>query len=176
MFHKILVAIDRSELSQDIFEEVLVLVKAAGASLTLVNVLSPDDEESPSTPVLSGFEFYPGGLSTNLIEMYQELWQSYAERRLELLRSLADKATAAGIETTFRQGLGSPGRVICDLAHELDVDLIILGRRGRSGLNELILGSVSNYVLHHAPCSVLVIQPSHQKAAKSVEDQQIATV
>lgn len=169
MFHKILVAVDRSELIQDKFDEILALVKATEASLIVLNVLSPDDEESPNTPVFRGFEFYPGGLSTHLIEIYQELWQSYAERRLELLRSFADKATAAGIETTFHQGLGNPGLIICDLAREQEVDLIILGRRGRSGLNELILGSVSNYVLHHAPCSVLTIQEHHQKRIDSAE-------
>jgi nucleotide-binding universal stress UspA family protein len=37
-------------------------------------------------------------------------------------------------------------------------DLIVMGRRGVSGMHELFLGSVSNYVTHHAPCSVLVVQ------------------
>ncbi|NEO65320.1 MAG: universal stress protein, partial [Moorea sp. SIO4G2] len=36
--------------------------------------------------------------------------------------------------------------------------LIVLGRRGLGGLKEMVLGSVSNYVVHHAPCSVLVVQ------------------
>ncbi len=40
----------------------------------------------------------------------------------------------------------------------MGADLIVVGRRGRSGLSELILGSASNYVLHHAPCSVLTLQ------------------
>lgn len=175
MFHKILIAIDRSELSKGLFDDVITLVKATGATLTLLNVLTPDDEESPSTSMLGGFGYYPGGLSTSVIEIYQELWQNYAERRLELLRSLAAKATAAGIETSVRQGLGSPGQVICDLARELDADLILLGRRGRSGLNELILGSVSNYVLHHAPCSVLTIQAFHQPLAGKADAKQVAT-
>lgn len=34
-----------------------------------------------------------------------------------------------------------------------------IDRHGRSGLSELLLGSVSNYVVHHAPCSVLTIHP-----------------
>ncbi|MGC1393382.1 MAG: universal stress protein [Coleofasciculaceae cyanobacterium] len=36
--------------------------------------------------------------------------------------------------------------------------MVVVGRRGRTGLAEAFLGSVSNYVVHHAPCSVLVIQ------------------
>ncbi|MEY3330640.1 MAG: hypothetical protein RLZZ115_3525 [Cyanobacteriota bacterium] len=37
-------------------------------------------------------------------------------------------------------------------------DLVIVGRRNRSELAELFLGSVSNYVVHHVKCSVLVVQ------------------
>ncbi|CCQ49032.1 hypothetical protein CWATWH8502_2292 [Crocosphaera watsonii WH 8502] len=39
-------------------------------------------------------------------------------------------------------------------------DVIVMGHRGISGLQEFFLGSVSNYVLHHAPCSVLIVQPN----------------
>ena len=50
--------------------------------------------------------------------------------------------------------------MICNAAISWQADLIIMGRRGRTGLSELFLGSVSNYVLHHAPCAVLVVQHS----------------
>jgi nucleotide-binding universal stress UspA family protein len=157
MFQKILVAIDHSALGKRVFDEALILVKATSASLVLLNVLSPDDEASLSPPILIGQESYPVGLSGRVVEIYQELWETYAKQGLEMLRSLTDKALAADVEATFQQVLGSPSRIICELARELAVDLIIVGRRGRSGLNELILGSVSNYVLHHATCSVLTV-------------------
>ncbi|MGF1516635.1 MAG: universal stress protein, partial [Nodosilinea sp.] len=51
----------------------------------------------------------------------------------------------------------SPGRVICTLAKTWAADLIVVGSHRRKGLSELFLGSVSNYVMHHAPCSVLVV-------------------
>jgi len=73
MFHKILVAIDHSELGQHVFDEALILAKSIPASLILLNVLSPADEASPSTPMLSSYEFYPGGLSRSVVEIYQEL-------------------------------------------------------------------------------------------------------
>ena len=59
------------------------------------------------------------------------------------------------ISSILRQG--DPKDVVCQVADEIDADLIIMGRRGRSGLAELFLGSVSNYVLHHAPCSVHIV-------------------
>ncbi|SRR5579883_1748543 len=176
MFHKILVAVDRSEVGLHVFDEALALAKATGASLILLNVLSPEDEESPSTPMLNGHGFYPGGLSRSVVEIYQELWENYVERGLMTLRSLAKKATAAGVQTTYQQSLGSPGRSICEWARQLDVDLIVLGRRGRSGLNELILGSVSNYVMHHAHCAVLTVQHPPQPTTDAAHDQQVATV
>ena len=51
----------------------------------------------------------------------------------------------------------SEGWEICQRAKVWQADLIIVGSHGRTGLSELFLGSVSNYVMHHAPCSVMVI-------------------
>ncbi len=176
MFHKIMAAIDRSGLSQHVFDEAVTLAKALSASLILLNVLSPEDEASPSTPMISEYDLYPGALSRSVAEIYEELWQNYAERELEILRSMTDKAIAAGVDTTFRQSFGSPSRMICELASELDVDLIVVGRRGRSGLNELFLGSVSNYVLHHAPCSVLTVHRPPEAVEAPADNQKTAIV
>ncbi|XGV97916.1 MAG: universal stress protein [Leptolyngbya sp. BL-A-14] len=174
MFQKILVAIDHSELGQRVFDEALTLAKANSSSLMLLNVLSPEDEASPSTPALINHEFCSVGSSGRVVEIYQELCESNAKRELERVQSLTEQAIAAGIEATFHQALGTPGRIICELARELDVDLIILGRRGRSGLNEWLLGSVSNYVLHHAPCSVLTVQAQAQSNVSVHQEQQTA--
>jgi nucleotide-binding universal stress UspA family protein len=57
----------------------------------------------------------------------------------------------------FRNLRGVPVRVICDLAEAEGVDLIVVGRRGRGALNHLLMGSVSQGVLHHAKVPVLVV-------------------
>jgi nucleotide-binding universal stress UspA family protein len=44
------------------------------------------------------------------------------------------------------------------VARTWNADLIVIGRRGLRGLAEMFLGSVSNHVIHHAHCSVLVVQ------------------
>lgn len=54
---------------------------------------------------------------------------------------------------------GTPHRAICDYAREHDIDLIVMGTRGRTGLAELALGSVADKVLRAAPCPVLVVRP-----------------
>lgn len=51
---------------------------------------------------------------------------------------------------------GDPGRSICQLATELSASGIIVGSRGRGGLKRALLGSVSDYVVRNAPCSVVV--------------------
>ena len=62
-----------------------------------------------------------------------------------------------GISTESKCEVGHPGALIRDLAKDWNADLIVMGRRGLSSLQEVFLGSVSNYILHHAPCSVLVV-------------------
>ncbi len=158
MFHTILVAVDRTDVSQAAFEVALALAQIFTANLILLNVLSPDDEARPNIPVMIGQSPGATGLSRSMTTMYTELWQSYCDRELAWLRSLAEKAAATGVDTTFHQSLGDSGPMICKFAQDLQVDLTVVGRRDYSPLDELILGSVSNYVLHHAPCSVLMVR------------------
>jgi len=54
--------------------------------------------------------------------------------------------------------IGLPTETIVDFCQEKDCDLIIMGSRGLGAIKQLFVGSVSNYVLHHAGCPVLVIR------------------
>ena len=157
MFHKILVAMDTSATGMSVFDEALGLAKATMCRLMLLHVLSFEEKGSPDMLVFSNLGYY-AGLSGRTVEIYQEQWKSLERYGLELLRKHANEATAAGVSTEFTQNFGSPGKTICNLARNWGANLIVVGRRGRVGLSELILGSVSNYVLHHAPCSVFVVQ------------------
>lgn len=51
---------------------------------------------------------------------------------------------------------GEPGQAICQLAGELSAQAIVIGSRGRGGLKRALLGSVSDYVVRNAPCTVVV--------------------
>lgn len=156
MFTKILVALDRSPMGKAVFEHALALAKVTGASLMLLHVLSAEEEGSPYAPILSNFDYYPG-VGSQSFEYYQKQWDKFKNQGAQMLQSFCAQANTAAVNTEFSQQLGSPGRIICQLAANWDADLIVMGRRGRSGLTELFLGSVSNYVLHHAPCSVHVM-------------------
>lgn len=64
--------------------------------------------------------------------------------------------TAAGMATELRLELGSPREVICRIANEESFDLLIIGRRGMGEIRDVLFGAVSNYVLHHVNCPVLL--------------------
>lgn len=80
-----------------------------------------------------------------------------AERVLEAgmgrAKEIAGDAALSG-ELLF----GSPESRIVETAEQIKADLIILGSHGYNRWERLLLGSVSNSVLHHAPCSVLVVR------------------
>ncbi|MBW4534347.1 MAG: universal stress protein [Pleurocapsa minor HA4230-MV1] len=155
MFKKILVAIDRSITSREVFEIAISLAKTTGASLMLLHVLSNEERQNPTLFVYSSIRY--NVISEVLLKAYEEQWQKFEEEGLEFLRSLVKEATTAGVDAEFTQFWGNPGQDICDLAQAWSADLILVGSRGLSGIKEMFLGSVSNYVTHHAPCSVFIV-------------------
>lgn len=170
MFTKILVATDSSPMAEQIFDRALFLAKATQANMKLLHVLSAEENESPDLPQYVGLDYYFTMTETSW-RNYREQWDAFKEERLQWLHTHAETARASGLSVEVEQACGSPGRIICQVAKTWGADLIVMGRRGRSGLSELLLGSVSNYVLHHAPCSVLALQAlaSSSHSAYSVD-------
>jgi nucleotide-binding universal stress UspA family protein len=74
---------------------------------------------------------------------------------------VVEQAAAAlnvdGIELLVRRG--DPGPALCQLAEELSAQAIVMGSRGRGGLKRALLGSVSDYVVRNAPCTVIITRP-----------------
>ena len=160
MFNRILVAIDCLEEDRSTFDFALSLVKATEAELMLLHVFSPEEKNYPNPFIFSGTE--SDYMDESLWKIYQQEWQKLEQQGLDLLRSLAAEATAAGVKTEFTQEFGTPGNTICDLAQTWSAELILIGSRGLTGIKEMFLGSVSNYVTHHSPCSVLVVRPTDE--------------
>lgn len=159
MFHKILVAIDTSLLAKYIFDEALFLAKASKATLMLLHVLSGEEQGRQNIPILPRQDYYPYPMMSKKTQQFnQEQWAALEKEGIELLQSRTEEATLAGVSTEFIQPSGNPGRTICSVARNWGADLIVVGRQGLSGLSEIALGSVSNYVLYNAPCSVLIVQ------------------
>jgi nucleotide-binding universal stress UspA family protein len=164
MFKKILVALDSSNRSDRVFKEAVEQAKNNSSHVLLLHVLSGEEEGSPISlpPSIEGIYWAPD--SGFDLDQWKNEWQHYEQACLDQLQRYSKQAMDQGVTTELRQLSGAAGKVICHVAHEWEADLIMIGSRGRRGVAEWVLGSVSNYVLHHARCSVLVVKPPVEPA------------
>ncbi|MEC4895424.1 MAG: universal stress protein [Oscillatoria sp. PMC 1051.18] len=156
-FKKILVALDRQS-EKTIFAKALKLASQGESNLMIFHGISEQLLKTPDMVNTANPWAFDGFYPPDNFEYFEKVRQEALNEVLSWLRSLCETATNLGIPTEFDYKMGDPGHVICNCAKNWGADLIIVGRRGRSGLSEILLGSVSNYVLHHATCAVLVVQ------------------
>ncbi|MGD1941462.1 MAG: universal stress protein [Leptolyngbyaceae cyanobacterium] len=166
MLSNILVAIDKSVASHQAFDTALALAKALGAQLTLVHALDVFAPTSPQRPQVSA-NSYSIELDTLVRENYDRQWDEFVQHYDSLLKQQQAQAEAMGVNCTYLQPYGRPGPAICRAAKDSQVDLIVVGSHARKGLSEMLLGSVSNHITHHAPCSVMVIHPNRARTPNS---------
>jgi nucleotide-binding universal stress UspA family protein len=162
MFDKILIALGNSAESQVVLASGLTLAEKLGAKVLLLHVMNPLTSTSFS-PLAGGMFPFAEPLGTRIvneiaIEQYAKEWKESERQGLEQLQADAAQAKERGIDVEISQNLGDSGRMICEVAKSWSADAIVMGRNQKSMLSEIWLGSTSNYVLHHAPCSTLVIQ------------------
>jgi nucleotide-binding universal stress UspA family protein len=106
-------------------------------------------------------ESYPGTLGY-YDKLYERIEEESRERlRKESLRVKAAGGTVAGAHLR----MGKVDLEIVALAEELRADLIVMGCRGHRGIRRAIEGSISDGVIRHAPCPVLVVRREREAAA-----------
>ncbi len=164
MIDKILATIDSSQESQAVFDTAVSLAQGTGATLMLLHILSEKDPDYPMLPTYAYYSILKGDDDS----MFREQFDQYEEQEAELLRNLTQKALAAGVDAEYAQLSGVPGWEICELARAWSADLVLVGSRGLKGLKEMFLGSVSNYVTHHAPCSILIVRTDKDSVSYSI--------
>lgn len=71
------------------------------------------------------------------------------------LREAEDKARERGVETLAEARQGDPADVLCAVASEHDVDILVVGTKG---MHRRVLGSVPNTITHKAQCSVMLVK------------------
>jgi nucleotide-binding universal stress UspA family protein len=157
--NKILVALDRSPQAETIFETALQLARSKKASLLVFHGLDWEKENLAEAfldlGTLGDVDLY--GVTLGQRRSFLERKRQEAE---EFLQSFCQKAIAQGVSCQMQLHIGAPGKIICQLARE-SVSLIVVGCRDRRGLAEILLGSTSSYVIHHASCSVLLVREKH---------------
>lgn len=175
LFRSIMVAIDDSDVSNRALERAVELAQAMDAQLTIVHVLSSSEPSSPK-PLSAYATAETLYLDESMRQQYEQAWASYMQHCETLLHQKVKAAQAAGVETISVQPVGNPGPSICDLAKTLEIDLLVVGSHQRRGISELLMGSTSNYTVHHAPCSVLVVHSQAKRREQLTESSKESVV
>ncbi|AUC61047.1 UspA domain-containing protein [Cyanobacterium sp. HL-69] len=155
-FHKIIVSLDYPETNKEVYQQALEIAKNNHSQLMLCHCLH--ENLSHNTDLLMPSVVGSGMYTSEVWDVEQEMLEDSRKKVNEWLESLQAEAYQADVKCEFMCLTGSIALEICELAKDWEADLIVTGRRGLKGLGEALLGSVSNYVVHNAPCAVLVIQ------------------
>ena len=135
---KILVATDGSEYSRKAIEKALDLLQYSRGMLTVVSVLE---------------------ISPHIYAVAPELTEEKIKLPLKYVEEVKELAASRGILAEgVVQEAECANEVITNVARKKGIDLIVLGSHGRTGLKRLLMGSVTESVIAHAPCPVLVVK------------------
>ena len=137
---RLLLATDLSEASASATDQAFELAGRLGASLLVVSIIDP------------GSLLLPGGRFRVRIDQVRE-------RREQLAQFLVERGREEGIEVSFLVWTGDPGDMIVEAAQSERADMVLVGSHGRGAVGRFFLGSVSEHVVRHAPCPVLVVRP-----------------
>ncbi len=140
---KILCAIDFSELSRIAMLHAAERARAAGAELTLVNVIP-----RPHASMLADDMLAP-----TKSEITEQLLEEM-DRKMVPWRDEAAKVSGAPVRTRIL--VGDAADKLVRFARDDRTDLVVVGTHGRTGVARALLGSVAEKVVREAPCSVLV--------------------
>ncbi|MBA8761911.1 universal stress protein [Staphylococcus coagulans] len=142
MYKNILIAVDGSHEAEWAFYKALAVAKRNDAKLTVVNVID--------SRTYTSFEVYDSH--------FTEKSKSFAEKLLDGYRQVAEDEGVHNVET--RLEFGSPKSIIPKLASEDEsgVDLVMCGTSGLNAVERFIVGSVSEAIVRHATCDVLVVR------------------
>jgi nucleotide-binding universal stress UspA family protein len=145
-FEKVMVAFDTSKDSVKAVEFGCSLAGKYGSTLLIVHVYST------ALPAYGGVAQMPVPEYENIAELSKERARGILADGIELAEARGVKAVGELLEAN------STVQAILEFAVSEKVDLIIVGTRGMTGFKKLILGSVSNGLVSHSECPVLVVR------------------
>jgi nucleotide-binding universal stress UspA family protein len=134
---RLLLSTDGSEFSEDAVREAIGLAKTCGSKLYVVSVVEVNPE----------FEAFAPGLV-----------EKVEKKRRQYLESVKERASKEGADCEIIVHEGEESyQYVVDEAAKKQVEMIIMGRHGRTGLKRVMMGSVTAKVIGHSPCKVLVV-------------------
>jgi nucleotide-binding universal stress UspA family protein len=122
-----------------------------GAEMVVATVIEP-----PDTALVTGTGMAGGTLSP---ETFAGIEQARAD---DATAALERTVVALGLDGARTEVLhGHPGTTLCEFAASEQAVAMVIGSRGRGGLRRAVMGSVSDHVVRHAPCPVVVTTPAN---------------
>ena len=144
-------AIDRSGYKERIINFTISLAKPLGAEIIAIHVI----DKSTIVPATDAYGNYIGGDQIQATE--EEELRKQADEILSEAELLGDKEKVK-VDKAIIVAPSSSAAAIIDYAKKNNVDLIVVGTKGMSGLKHFLLGSVANNIISHAHCPVLAVK------------------
>lgn len=133
---KMMVCHDGSKASQDALEKSVELFKNEKPEVIIITVVEPPLD------------------ATSEDESSFNKWRS---KRDEDLKKAAEWVASHGLDADALLAIGDPRKMIIEAAETKTPDIIVIAKRGAGILDQMVLGSVSAFIVRHAPCPVLVM-------------------
>jgi nucleotide-binding universal stress UspA family protein len=150
---KILVAIDKSGYKEKAVAYAITLAKALGADVTALHVI--DKSSLGIAGDLLGY--YRGGKKESYEDAYENVLKEQAEKLLGEAELVGKKEGLKIDKEVLMHSCSVPEEII-DYAKKKNVDLIVVGTKGMTGVAKFLLGSVASNVIAHAQCPVLAVR------------------
>ena len=149
-------AIDRSGYKEKIINFTISLAKPLGAQIIAIHVI----DKSTIVPATDAYGNYIGG---DQIQDTEDELRKQADKILGEAELLGDKEKvkvdkAIIVASSSSSSSSSCAAAIIDYAKRNNVDLIVIGTKGMTGLKHFLLGSVANSIISHAHCPVLAVR------------------
>ena len=146
---KVLIALDYNPTAQKVAETGHRLAKAMNARTIVLHVISdPTYYSSLNYSPIMGFDSFSNVVETDTTDELKKTAQKFLDKSKQ---HLGDDE----IETVLKSG--DFGETILQTATDLNVDIIVMGTHGRSGLEKILMGSVAEKVLHHSSIPLFII-------------------
>ena len=142
---KIFVAIDGSEHAWKALDYAAELAKGMKCSLFVYTALKPSD----SGALLAMYDMDDPMLATDV---------SGLDDLGDKLLAQAKERIGGSVEAEYEYQVGYPPEMILSAAEKSGAGMIVMGSRGLSGIKELLLGSVSNHIVHYAKVPVVIVK------------------
>ncbi len=151
MFKRILAAVDRTELAEEVLETAIAISKRFDSDVHVVHAVHEG--------VLAGLLKSDDEDDGTVMGPYGPVETAEADDAESVVRRMREHAEMHGTEITVHMPEGSPGEEIVRVAEEVHADLIVLGAHEKSLVRRLLVGSVSGYVIENGSVSTLIVKP-----------------